>query len=141
MKKSIVKALLLSGVVSLSVSTITLSGYETDNTWYYQTEKEIQEKSFQNLPNGNYTLCITKPNYKPFIQKINAGMEYVQNELITGDVLYLVHDIKAGSHVTTIKPTGDVVIQSGASVTFEATGNVQLDKGFTCEKGAVLQIK
>ncbi len=121
--------------------TITLSGLDTNNTRYYQTAKEIQNVSFANVENGNYTLCITKPNYKPLIQKINVGTEYIQNETFTENVIFLSNDIYAGSHVTTTKPIGDVTIKPDASVTINATGNTLLGNGFTCEKGEILEIK
>ncbi len=108
---------------------------------YYQTVKDVQNTTFANIENGSYTLCITKPNYKPLIQKINVGAEYLQNETFTESVMYLSEDIYIGSHVTTTKPTGDVTIKPGASVTINATGSILLNSGFTCEKGGILEIK
>ena len=125
----------------MRTKSLTLSGTETDSKWYYHTHKNIQDISFTNLENGSYTLCITKPNYKPLIKKVNIGTEYIQNESITDDVLYLSNDILVGSHVTSTKPSGNVIIKSGASVSFNAIGNILLDKGFICEKGGTLEIK
>lgn len=49
--------------------------------------------------------------------------------------------ISAGTHVTDNKAQGPVVIQSGANVTFNATGNILLDKGFEVQLGATFEAK
>ena len=125
----------------ISGCTITLSGHETDSMEYFQTNKETQFASFSNLRNGNYTLCITKPHYKPYLAEVIIGTEFIQNKSITSNVLYLVNNLHIGRNVTSSVSAGDVVIQSGSSVTIEATGEVTLDKGVSCEKGAILHIK
>lgn len=120
---------------------ITLTGKDVGKNDFFQTYKETSYTSFSDLANGEYTLCITKHNYKPFLLKICIGTEYLQNEVVSDCRLYLGNSIQIGNNVTTSKPTGTVVIQSGASVTINVSGNTVLDKGTIIEKGAIFDAK
>lgn len=126
-----------------SNTQITLSSNHDENNQYFQTFKTTQTASFTNLISGEYTLCITKHNYKPFIAKVYIGTDFIQNEIITNNRLYISNNIVIGNNVTTQKDFGDVKIQQGSSVQINTTGSgtITLNGGFNCEKGAILEIK
>lgn len=65
---------------------------------------------------------------------------YIQNETISSDRYIAGKNIYAGSHVTTSKPYGNVLINNGACVIFDCK-EIVLDAGFECAAGASFEVK
>lgn|GEM_PF-4756986 len=61
------------------------------------------------------------------------------NSLHYGDD-YDIHNIYIGNHVDNDNETGDVVVETGTEVTFDATERVTISSGFNCHKGGILKI-
>lgn len=66
---------------------------------------------------------------------------YIQNQTFTINDYLTGFNIFAGTNVTTSKPQGPVIIQSGANVVFDGDGDVTLDKGFEVQLGAGFEAK
>jgi hypothetical protein len=68
---------------------------------------------------------------------------YIQNINISNDKYYSGNNIYAGSNVTTANPPGigNVIIQNGSYVIFDANGIILLDRGFEVQLGASFEAK
>ena len=119
--------------------TITITDKNTFGENYFQTYKDVRQAVFSNLGKDEYTLCITKHNYIPYLTTIKSQVDYIQREHINDNRVYTGNYIRIGRNVTTEIPTGDVSIQSGASVTISAS-DVIIQNGFFFKEGAVLKI-
>ena len=86
---------------------------------------------------NNLQVCISAHNKIPYIKE--AGWLYIQNESISNTTTYHADHIKVGSNVTSIKPTGPVIISSGKTTLIGDT--VQLEGETTIDLGAELEIK
>lgn len=125
----------------VSDCTITISGISNDGEDYFCTFKKKQNVLFPGFENGIYTLCVTKHNYKPFITKILIGEEYIQNETINDDRMYVGNTLRIGSNVIDMKPMGNVVVEPNGKMLINKIGKVILEQGFYCKIGGVLLIK
>lgn len=121
--------------------TITITDKATKGKTYFQTYKNVQQASFSGLEKGDYTLCITKHNYIPYLVTIKSQVDYIQQEGITDNRIYTGQNIRIGRNVTTQKPTGSVIIEAESSVIIDASNSVTIENGFSCKKGTVLEIK
>ena len=81
---------------------------------------------------------ITKANYIPFIYSSNC---YIQNETVLGISSITAYNIWAGTNITTTKPSGPVIIESGANVTINADGDTVLSDGFKVQTGGQFEVK
>ena len=66
---------------------------------------------------------------------------YVQNETITIDRYITGNNIFVGRAVTTSKPQGDVIINNGVKVVFEAIQNVNFEAGYEVKIGGSCETK
>ncbi len=88
-----------------------------------------------------YYLTITKLNHCPTLIRYPVTNAYIQNDTLK-NTAYLDwksssnYNILAGNNVDVTQTPGNVVIQSGANVTFDATGNILLSNGFQVQLGA-----
>lgn len=90
--------------------------------------------TFNNVsPNG--TIMLYKHNYIPYIATLA-----LQNTIIQNSQYVIASDVIAGRSVDANRTNGDVVIQSGVQYEIEATGVVNLEKGFRVEKGATFAV-
>lgn len=94
--------------------------------------------SFSNL-NGEYSICITKKGYVPYIAKCGNTV-YLQNESIKGDYQIFSNQTFAGSNVTTNKPNGPIEIIKGKT-TIIGTNGVTINNSFEVKSGASLEIR
>jgi hypothetical protein len=94
--------------------------------------------TYVNVPKPYY-VTITKNNYIPYLK--NPTTVYIQDTVLRNDGYLNCQTVSAGFNVTSTMPTGNVVVQSGASVTFETTGDILLDKGFEVQLGAGFEAK
>lgn len=62
---------------------------------------------------SNITVCVSSHNRIPFISEGTPYIVYIQNENVVGPADYNAEIIKAGTHVTTSKPVGPVIFESG----------------------------
>lgn len=129
----------LQVTTNIDSCTITITDKETKGNTYLQTYKNVQQANFIGLEEGDYTLCITKHNYIPYLTTIKSQVDYIQREHINDNRVYTGNYIRIGRNVTTEIPTGDVSIQSGASVTISAS-DVTIQNGFFFKEGATLKI-
>lgn len=74
------------------------------------------------------------------ISKFNQDL-YIQNESIISDSYFAGKNIYVGRSVTTSKPIGDVLINEGVNVIFDAEQNVIFESGFELELGGSFEVK
>lgn len=86
---------------------------------------------------NNIQVCISAHNKIPYIKE--AGCRYIQDETISNTAIFHADQIKVGSNVTSLMPTGPVIITGGKTTLVGDT--VELDGGTTIELGAELEIK
>jgi len=86
-----------------------------------------------------YYVTILRDGYIPYLK--NPTTVYIQNQTLSSLSYISCQTISAGHHVTDTQSQGDVLIQSGANVTFDATGDILLDKGFSVALGASFEAK
>ena len=123
MKKLHVKALLMAGIIAFSANVLA------DPVTTPTEEKKVELSN-----NGDDII-----NESTLKVPVTATLS--NNEVVSDCRFYLGNSIQIGNNVTTSKPTGTVVIQSGASVTINVSGYTVLDKGTTIEKGAIFEAK
>lgn len=105
---------------------------------YFSLSKKGNYYTFHDVDVPFY-VTVTKQNYVPYLYP--AEDVYIQNETFTDDAQIEGGNVYVGHDVTTSSPEGDVVVKSGAKLVIDADGEVLIKNGFTCEAGAVLEIK
>ena len=83
-----------------------------------------------------YTTMFTRPNGLPYIPVLK-----IENVNITGNSYIFGTDVKIGNKVGDSSVSGDVTLKSGASATFEISGELLLEKGFEVEPGGNFELK
>lgn len=69
-------------------------------------------------------------------------MVLIENKTFNSNAYISCQTLAAGYSVDpNHTPNGNVIIANGASVTFDATGNILLDHGFEVELGATFEAK
>ena len=96
-----------TGVERCSICVMSL---EDDGASYYEVFKNTQDVCMSGIP-SKISICITKQNYIPKI--INLSNIYIQNEIVTGPIIYEANNIAAGSSVTSSMPCGPVIFNGG----------------------------
>lgn len=86
---------------------------------------------------NNIRICISAHNKIPYIKEV--GVIYIQDETISDVTTYHADQIKVGSNVTSLIPTGPVRITNGKTTLIGDT--VELDGETTIDLGAELEIK
>ncbi|MBN2166755.1 MAG: hypothetical protein JW717_10800 [Marinilabiliaceae bacterium] len=106
---------------------------------YYNLQANVSSYTFSNVPKPYY-VTITKHNKIPYT--MNPGNLLIENKTFSSDAYIECLSLSAGYSVDpNHTPDGNVVIASGASITFDATGDILLDKGFEVELGATFEAK
>lgn len=137
-----------NATVTLDGSTLNVNSGETDakiavtNSLdevqnYYHVVDNVSNAVFTDVPTS-YTVVITKTNYLPFIYESNC---FIQNEEFSGSIQITANNVRVGENVTNNKPTGPVIIQSGANVTIDYDGETILMNGFEVKLGGQFEIK
>ena len=75
----------------------------------------------------------------PSLKSTATAIFYIQNETISETSTYHADQIKVGSNVTSLKPTGPVIITGGKTTLIGET--VELNGETTINLGASLEIK
>ena len=92
----------------------------------------------------NNNRCSLNP--KAFYIEGNGGVRtyndtiYIQDSIFHSKAYFSGKVIKAGNHITTSKPFGDVIIRNGSYIIFDAEKDVLLDNGFEVEQNGKLEI-
>lgn len=120
---------------------VCVTGTKPDGTLYQKkatVTPSNRNPMFTNVP-SDYVVVVTCDGYLPYIYKSNECV--IQNQIITGTEKSDCDYILAGAHVKMGKPEGDVIIKSGANVTFDAKYTTRIEGGFKVEKGGKLTVK
>lgn len=86
---------------------------------------------------NNIRICISAHNKIPYVKE--AGILYIQDETISNTITYHADQIKVGSNVTPLMPTGSVRVTNGKTTLVGET--VELEGETTIELGAELEIR
>ena len=116
---------------------ICLMSANDNGASYYSVDPTSSETVFDNVPEGYY-VTISKYNYIPYMYSSDY---YIQNETLIGTQIINATNVTAGSNITTSKPSGPVIIQSGANITIDADENTIINDTFEVELGGALEIK
>lgn len=121
---------------------VCVMSFGDDGSSFYEVQEDINGNvnSFTFNPTCNKcTICITKRGFVPKLYTV-TNATYIQNTTFTGtNILTNVGNLYAGSNVTSTKPQGPVIIQSGTT-TIDNPTSVTLSAGFEVKIGAVFQI-
>jgi hypothetical protein len=108
------------------------------NDGYFQVQTGVSSYTFTNVSKPYY-VTITKANYIPCQNPLTNV--FVQNKNINSTAYLNCQTVSAGYNVDATQILGNVVIQSGANVTFDATGDIILANGFEVQVGATFEAK
>ena len=121
-------------------NTIVSVGENATITFFNRTTGTITSFYGNNVtyPNdNNIQVCISAHNKIPYIKE--AGCLYIQDETISNNSTYHADQIKVGSNVTSLMPTGPVIVTNGKTTLIGDT--VELNGETTIELGAEFEIK
>lgn len=118
-------------------SRICVSSYADYGNSYYAVTEAVNSQTYY-IDNITCYVCITKPGFIPYIAVVGNDV-YIQNETYDNYAEIKAGNIFAGNNVTTSKPIGPVIIQSG-NLKMNATNSVTLSNGFEVKHGAGLEI-
>ena len=91
-------------------------------------------------PSGNCYAVLNKHNYLPYVIYCSDS-GYIQNETLTDNRFYYNTPLNIGYDVTTEKPYGNVIVESGKKLVIQNGNNgVTIKNGFECKQGAELII-
>jgi hypothetical protein len=108
------------------------------NDGYFQVQPSVSSYTFTNVSEPYY-VTITKANYIPFRNSLTNV--YVQNKNLSSTAYLNSQTVSAGYNVDATQTVGNVVIQNGANITFDATGDIILAGGFEVQVGATFEAK
>ncbi|MBR4199142.1 MAG: hypothetical protein IKQ94_10255 [Bacteroidales bacterium] len=89
---------------------------------------------------SNCSSNLIKRNYGCGKARTYNDTAFIQDTIFYGKHYISGKVIKAGHHITTSKPFGDVIIRNGSYVIFDAEKDVLLDNGFEVEQNGKLEI-
>jgi hypothetical protein len=106
---------------------------------YYSVKENYTSYTFPNITMPYY-VTITKHNKIPYLKNLTTVL--LEDKTFNSNAYISCQTLSAGYSVDpNHTPNGNVIIASGASVTFDATGDVLLDNGFEVELGATFEVK
>lgn len=108
------------------------------NNGFFQRDSIASSATFFSVPKPYY-VTITKKNYIPYLY--NPSAIYIQNQNISSTAYLNCQTVSAGYNVDPTQTLGNVVIQNGANIVFDCTGDILLDKGFEVQLGAYFEAK
>ena len=115
-----------------------MSAYDNGAS-YYSVKPNYTSYTFPNVTMPYY-VTITKHNKIPYHPNLTTVL--LENKIFSADAYIECASLSAGYSVDpNHTPDGNVVIASGSSVTFDATGTILLDHGFEVELGATFEAK
>lgn len=105
-----------------------------DGDSYYEIAEGVSSHTFNSVVRPYY-VTVKRHNYIPYLSDT-----YVQNKTLTSDAFISGKNIYIGSSVTSNEPSGQVLIENGADILFDATNDVTLDGLFEAELGGTFEI-
>lgn len=124
------------GVCRLSIKTTNASGSS------YYTIKEDSIFTINVSSRNNYTFCVYKKGYLPYIFTLDSiDNLYLQNRVFTSNSHIKANRVIIGSNVTDLTPNGDVSIMSGNQVEIKYNDSVTIANGFECVQGATFSVE
>ncbi len=105
-----------------------------DGDSYFKVAKGVSSHTFSSVVRPYY-VTVKKHNYIPYLSDT-----YVQNKTLSSDAFISGSNIYIGSSVTTKEPSGQVTIQNGANILFNAQNDVNFDRLFETELGGTFEI-
>lgn len=131
---------------TLSINTgvegcrICVQGRIDDEVCYYGVHNNIRENDILQVPiSMDYSICVTRPGYKPYIVYVLSN-DYIQNESIPSNRIYLSDGISIGSDVTPLQGNGPVTIEGGKTIIYNPSVTM-IKNDFEVKKGAIFEIK
>lgn len=119
-------------------------------SFYHSTPNKYNEVSLIFKPDGFYKQLWIYTSNNTLIDFNSLKIEeeyfdysrgvYIQNTTINENRFIRGKNIYVGNHVTTIQPSGDVLINNGANVIFDCN-TVTFDPGFECAFGSTYEVK
>ncbi|MBN1927241.1 MAG: hypothetical protein JW798_15515 [Prolixibacteraceae bacterium] len=120
-------------------STICVMSALDNGVSYFNVQPNVSSYTFTNVSKPYY-VTIDKHNYIPYTK--NPTTVLIENKTLTSSAYLNCQTLSAGYSVDpNHTPDGNVVIQSGASVTFDTTGDILLAAGFEVQLGATFEAK
>lgn len=108
------------------------------NDGYFNSQPNASSYTFPAVSKPYY-VTITKSNYIPYQNSLTNV--YIQNKNLSSTAYLNCQTVSAGYNVDATQTLGNVVIQSGANITFDATGDILLANGFEVQLGATFEAK
>lgn len=105
-----------------------------DGDSYFEVAEGVSSHTFNSVARPYY-VTVKKHNYIPYLSDT-----YVQNKTLSSDAFISGNNIYIGSSVTTNEPSGQVTIQNGADILFDAKNDVNLDGLFEAELGGTFEV-
>jgi hypothetical protein len=105
-----------------------------DGDSYFEVAEGVSSHTFNSVVRPYY-VTVKKHNYIPYLSDT-----YIQNKTLTSDAFISGKNIYVGSNVTSNEPSGQVLIQNGADILFDATNDVMVDGLFEAELGGTFEI-
>jgi len=93
------------------------------------------------MPTENCYFVINKHDYYPYIIKYDVSSNYIQNEIIDYDAYYTKTPLSIGYNVDSGHPFGNVIVKAGHTLSIKRHAEINLNGGFSVEKGAKLVIQ
>ena len=93
------------------------------------------------MPTENCYFVINKHDYYPYIIKYDVSSNYIQNEIIDYDAYYTKTPLSIGYNVDSGHPFGNVIVKAGHTLSIKRHAEINLNGGFSVEKGATLVIQ
>ncbi len=120
-------------------NTIVSIGEDATITFFNRTTGVIESfygNSINYPDDDNIQICISGHNKIPYIKE--AGCLFIQNKSISSTSIYHADQIKVGSNVTSLKPSGPVIITGGKTTLIGDV--VEVEGETTVNIGASLEI-
>jgi gingipain R len=130
---------------ALTINSPTVSGYKvsvvSENGELLDTYDVSGASDVISIPICNCYIALNKKGYAPYIISVNVEDNYIQNTSFSDFSVYINSPLTVGNNVTTLKPYGNVSIESGGHVILKKGQGVTITNGFECKSGAILEIK
>jgi hypothetical protein len=124
----------------VSGSTICVMSALDNGSSYYVSKTNVSTWTFPNISSiPYYYITIDKQNKIPYIS--NPTTVLIENKTFSSITYLNCQTASAGYSVNPNTTDGNVVVANGASVTFDATGDILLDNGFEVQLGATFEAK
>lgn len=117
---------------------ICVTSKEDCGTTFFEVTTDVSYVSIP-LPVNTYNICITKPGYSPYLMTFSND-SYIQDETFDGMTRIVSNNVNIGRNVTTLKPEGPVVINSGET-SVSTSNNVTIKNDFEVKLGATFFVK